>query len=144
MTQILRRETAIAQAPSPELFAQGLRRYVAEVASALGVGPDSCTVNVNSPATVHLALNVTLPRYPGRNVALVWHERTGWFAVAAAGATANVIAYRGGDLLPYPADVTSFVAALAGGRRVGQTMPPHMDATARDDMMTYRLRSYLR
>ena len=52
--------------------------YVARVAAVLGVAPDSFSVELGDPSTAYLALAERLPDWPDHDVALLWHERTGW------------------------------------------------------------------
>lgn len=145
MTELLQRPSDDRLSQSPEFLIRGMERYVADIASALGLGPESFSINANPVVSVHMLLNSRLSRRPGDALLLRWDERTGWSVAAGlpSGRNATVIAYLGGDLLPYPADVTAFLAGLVGGSRVGQKMPPHFGPAARDDM-TYRLLSYLR
>ncbi|MGW4057635.1 DUF6292 family protein [Amycolatopsis sp. NPDC004747] len=97
----------------------GLTGYLAAVSAAVGVGEESCTVDLDAPASAYIALDVRLPRHPGRDMALLWDERHGWaFAMEThSGEDLLVLAYLGGELVPGPARVRGFVAAVrsAGG-----------------------------
>ncbi len=107
----------------------GLTGYLAAVSAAVGVGEESCTVDIDAPASAYVALDVRLPRHPGRDMALLWDERHGWaFAMEThSGEDLLVLAYLGGELVPSPARVRGFVAAvrLAGGGS-GEPVPPDL------------------
>lgn len=117
----------------------GLTGYVAAVGAAVGVGAESCTVDLDDLVSAYVALDMRLPRHPRRDNALVWDERHGWaFAVEThSGEDLLVLAYLGGELVPAPDRVRGFVAAIraAGGVR-GAAVPPdlrgdHADLLAR-------------
>jgi hypothetical protein len=92
----------------------GLTGYLAAVSAAVGVGEESCTVDVDAPVSAYLALDARPARHPGRDTALLWDERYGWsFAMEThSGEDLLVLAYLGGDLVPGPARVRGFVAAV--------------------------------
>ncbi|WP_439381032.1 DUF6292 family protein [Amycolatopsis lexingtonensis] len=123
----------------------GLTGYLAAVGAAVGVGEESCTVDVDAPASAYIALDVRLPRHPGRYMALLWDERHGWaFAMEThSGEDLLVLAYLGGELVPSPARVRGFVAAirLAGGGS-GDPVPPDLRGD-RDELLA-RLRRHCR
>jgi hypothetical protein len=99
------------------------------VASALGVGLESCAIDPNPPASVYVALDAKLSGFPDRDLALLWDERLGWSAAveAHAGKDLIVVTYRGGELLPdEPRDVVGFVRALVADRWTAGTTPPHV------------------
>ncbi|MEU5259404.1 DUF6292 family protein [Amycolatopsis sp. NPDC021455] len=97
----------------------GLSGYLAVVSAALGVGGESCTADLDVPASAYVALDLRLPRHPGRDLALLWDERHGWALAMEthSGEDLLVLAYLGDDLVPSPARVRGFVAAIrdAGG-----------------------------
>ncbi|MDT8914922.1 DUF6292 family protein [Amycolatopsis sp. PS_44_ISF1] len=96
-------------------FDRALRGYLARVARAAGVGPESCTVDLGTPASAYIALDWRLGRFPGRDLALLWHEEHGWSAAldAAGGQDTIVLAYAEvQDVLPDPRTVVKFLAAL--------------------------------
>ncbi|MGW3966524.1 DUF6292 family protein [Amycolatopsis sp. NPDC005003] len=101
----------------------GLTGYLAAVSAAAGVGEESCTVDLDAPASAYIALDVRLARHPGRDMALLWDERHGWaFAMEThSGEDLLVLAYLGGELVPSPARVRGFVAAI---RSAGGTSAP--------------------
>lgn len=103
----------------------GLTGYVA----AVGVGEEFCTVDLDDPASAYVALDVRLPRHPGRDNALLWDEGHGWaFAVEThSGEDLLVLAYLGGELVPAPARVRGFVAAIgAAGCVRGEAIQPDL------------------
>lgn len=136
MTEVLEAELDDA-AGEMAAFDRGLRRYVARVAAALGVGLPSCTIDPNPPAAVYVALDARLARYPARDLALLWDERFGWSAAVEthSGEDLIVVSYLDGALLSLPATVTSFVADLVAGRSSGRPTPPEADPTARADLI---------
>ncbi|MEV4050029.1 DUF6292 family protein [Amycolatopsis sp. NPDC049688] len=107
----------------------GLTGYLAAVSAAVGVGEESCTVDLGAPASGYIALDVRLRRHPGRDMALVWDERHGWaFAMEThSGEDLLVLAYLGGELVPGPSRVRGFVAAIrSAGGAAGEPVPPDL------------------
>ncbi|UOX90686.1 DUF6292 family protein [Amycolatopsis sp. FBCC-B4732] len=107
----------------------GLTGYLAAVSTAVGVGVESCTMDLDDPASAYVALDVELPHHPGRDTALLWDERHGWaFAMETHSAEdLLVLAYLGGELVPAPARVRGFVAAIrSAGGTVGEPVPPDL------------------
>ncbi|MEU5264256.1 DUF6292 family protein [Amycolatopsis sp. NPDC021455] len=92
----------------------GLTGYLAAVSAALGVGEESCTMDLGSPVSGYVALDVRLPSHPGRDMALLWDERHGWaFAMEThSGEDLLVLAYLGGELVPAPSRVRRFVSGI--------------------------------
>lgn len=125
------------ESDTPETFARGLRRYIGNVAAALGVGLESCVIDSTTPASAYVALDVRLPRFPGRDLALLWDERFGWSAAVEAhcGEELLVLAYRGGELLATPKDVTRFVTDLRANRSTGTSAPPQIDVPTQQAML---------
>lgn len=109
-------------------FNRGLRGYLEAVTAALGIGLESCTVDLDTPVAAYIAIDWRFTRFPGRDVALIWDERHGWAATIEAGCGEDVIvlAYLGGDdVLPDPRHVVRFLAALrADDHSLGQPGPP--------------------
>jgi hypothetical protein len=126
-------------------FARGLSYYLAATAAELGIGLESSTIDPGSPASAYLALDGELARFPGRELALLWDERYGWAATVEthSGEDLIVLTYLGGDLLPAPAAVARFVAAVrAGDHSVGRPdLPPAPTPEALADLST-RLYAY--
>jgi hypothetical protein len=108
-------------------FARGLRAYLDSVASALGVGLESCTVDLDVPASAYVALDWRLGRFPDRDLALLWDERHGWAAAVEApcGEDLVVLGYLGTEVAPDPRHVVRFLAALrAEDHTLGRPDPP--------------------
>lgn len=125
-------------------FTRALRAYTAAVGSACGAGPESCTVDTGTPASAYVALDGRLPRFPDRDLALVWDERHGW-ALAVETHSAEdllVLGYLGRDLLARPAEVARFAAESLAGRP-GQPEPPGLREAGAHDQLTERLRPYI-
>ncbi|MFC0104894.1 DUF6292 family protein, partial [Kibdelosporangium aridum] len=95
-------------------YSRGLREYVASVAARLGVGMESCCVDTSRPAQVYVALDHRLDQFPGRDLALLWDEGTGWHAALDPGASEDtvVVAKLHGAERPDPAMVARFVMSL--------------------------------
>jgi hypothetical protein len=128
-----------------DAFARGLRGYVGKVAAELGVGLESCAIDGNAPAWAYVALDVRVARFPDRELALLWDERQGWSAAVEthSGEDLVVLTYRGGDVVPGPSEVASFVAAvLADDQSVGQPDPPVHVTEADQDIVAARLQEY--
>jgi hypothetical protein len=45
-------------------FLRGLRAYLAAVGAAVGVGVESCTMDIDTPVSAYVALDRPLDRYP--------------------------------------------------------------------------------
>jgi hypothetical protein len=111
-------------------FSQELRGYLAAVTSVLGIGLESCTVDLDLPVSAYVALDTRLDQFPGRDLALVWNEGQGW-AVAVEthrGGDLAVLSYLGGtEIVPEPRQVAKFLAAvLAKDHTVGRHDPPNL------------------
>jgi len=111
-------------------FSQGLRGYLSAVTSALGIGLESCTVDLDLPASAYVALDMRLDRFPGRDLALIWNERHGWSVAVEThrGGDLVVLSYLGGpEVVPAPRQVTKFLAAvLAEDHTVGRPDAPDL------------------
>ncbi|WP_370961640.1 DUF6292 family protein [Amycolatopsis sp. cg9] len=113
----------------------GLTGYLAAVSAAVGVGAESCTVDLDDPASAYVALDLRLPGHPGRDTALLWDERHGWALAMEthSGEDLLVLAYLGDELVPAPARVRGFVAAIrAAGGASGEAVPPDLGADRGD------------
>jgi hypothetical protein len=109
-------------------FGRELHRYLAAVATGLGVGPESCVVDLLSPASAYIALDGPVLRFPERDLALLWNEAFGWsVAVETPGAEElTVLAYHGGGQVPRPSEVYAFVSAMrAGDHPIGPSARPN-------------------
>ncbi|MEV4143769.1 DUF6292 family protein [Amycolatopsis sp. NPDC049691] len=104
----------------------GLTGYLAAVSAALGAGEESCTVDLGTPVSGYVALDVRLRGHPGRDMALLWDERHGWaFAMEThSGEDLLVLAYLGGELVPAPSRVRRFVAGIHSTGRPGSAPVP--------------------
>ncbi|WP_290055852.1 DUF6292 family protein [Amycolatopsis solani] len=108
-------------------FARGLRAYLARVARAVGVGFESCSLDLDVPSSGYVALDRTLPDRPAHDLALIWDEVHGWSAVVepASGGAAKVLGYLGGaEVVPPPGAVAGFVDALRVTASAGACPPP--------------------
>jgi hypothetical protein len=118
-----------------DTFDRGLRAYVTAVARALGVGAESTTVDTTVPASAYLALDGSLPAYPGRELALLWDERHGWSAAVETASGEDLVVLRHLDpahgAVPAPRVLVRFVEALRMGRPVGRTDPPDLSGLDR-------------
>ncbi|WP_116042685.1 DUF6292 family protein [Amycolatopsis palatopharyngis] len=95
--------------------------YVSEVAVAVGVGPEACCCSPDALANAYIAVEHRLPRYPERDVALLWDEERGWAVAVETGCGEDllVLHYLGGDVLPAPHVVASFLASVVRGKPEG-------------------------
>jgi hypothetical protein len=116
-------------------FADGLRRYVGAVSAELGVGLESCAIDALTPAAAYVALDHRLDRFPDRDFALLWDERHGWSAAVedTRGGDLIVLSYLGGELLPDPAELPAFVAAVrTEDHSVGRPDAPELGRPGHD------------
>jgi hypothetical protein len=124
-------------------FGRDLRGYSAAMATALGIGLESCVFDLDTPATVYVAIDWRLDRFPDRDLALLWDERHGWAAVLEAPGRDDlvVLAYLGGDeIVPDPREVVKFLAALrAGDHTMGRPDPPGFRAAGDHGELLERL-----
>ncbi|MEV0067810.1 MULTISPECIES: DUF6292 family protein [unclassified Amycolatopsis] len=106
----------------------GLTGYLSAVSAAVGVGVESCTVDLDDPVSAYVALDVRLRRRPGRDTALVWDERYGWsFAMEThSGEDLLVLAYFGDEVVPDPVAVRRFVAGVRSADAVPAPVPPEV------------------
>lgn len=106
-----------------ELAERGLRTYVERIASGLGLGRESLWTEVADTGAAYIALRQQLPEDPGRDLALIWDEHSGWALGVENGAGDDllVLAFYGAELLPPPENVIVFAK---------DTITHHGDATA--------------
>ncbi|WP_328616978.1 DUF6292 family protein [Amycolatopsis sp. NBC_00355] len=141
--------TASLHLPTGHPALTALWAYLADVTTALGIGPESCTVDHDTPVSAYIALDERLPGYPGHDVALLWDEIRGWAAAVEIHSADDpvVVRYLGGPTItPAPGNVARFVAALReDDHRVGRLDPPtlrtaeslaELDAALRDRSAT--------
>ncbi|MEV6628895.1 DUF6292 family protein, partial [Amycolatopsis sp. NPDC051114] len=119
--------TASLHIPAGHPALTALWTYLADVTTALGIGPESCTVDHDTPVSAYVALDEHLPGYPGRDVALLWDEVRGWAAAVEthSGEDLIVVRYLGGPTItPAPGKIARFVTALReDDHRVGRLDP---------------------
>jgi hypothetical protein len=98
-------------------FGRELRSYLTTVATGLGVGPESCVVDLLPPASAYIALDGPVLRFPEHDLALLWNEGFGWsVAVETPGnEDLTVLAHHGGGQVPRPSEIYAFVAAVRAG-----------------------------
>ncbi|WP_106181348.1 DUF6292 family protein [Prauserella shujinwangii] len=120
--------------------ARGLRRYVELVAEELRMPPAFC-VDVDDRATVYFALEQRVPRYPDRDLALLWDEENGWAIGVESGCGEDIIVltYLGEDLLPSPGLVARFVDDFMADRYPGRPDPPGLRCAGTLDELGERL-----
>jgi len=92
-------------------FERGLRGYLDAVATAVGVGAESYTMDLDTPVSAYVAVDRSLSRFPGRDVALLWDEREGWSVAVEthSGEDLIVVARFGGTVIPDPRTVARFL-----------------------------------
>ncbi|XVV07949.1 DUF6292 family protein [Actinosynnema sp. CA-248983] len=99
--------------------ARRLRRYVDQVAAALGLGGDCACVDAGPPANAYVALEGRIPSFPDWDVALLWDEEFGWSGAIETTADEVVLAYMGGHTVPPPEEVARFATDLLLDRHPG-------------------------
>lgn len=124
-----------------------LRAYVHTVAAAWRIGPEYCVLDVESPAWAYVALDWTLPRYPDRDLALLWDERTGWSVAIETHSSEDLIVVAcptDSAVVPPPSRVRRFVDQLtAHGGWAGRREPAVWRAAGRHDELAVRMASVL-
>jgi hypothetical protein len=108
--------------------ARGLREYFRLVAAACGSG-EAFSVRLERPLTGYVPLEDRVAAFPELDVALVWHERTGWRS-ALESATDNklvTLSYLDASVCPPPAEVAEFAANPAAGTVAPTIRTPHED-----------------
>lgn len=115
-------------ASETDFFSRALRGYFAIVAAALGIGLESCTLDIDTPVSAYLAVDQKSAAFPEREVAVLWDERHGWSVAVEthSGEDLIVLAYLDADTVVPPADlVARFVKEIcAGDTRRGRPAPP--------------------
>jgi ethanolamine utilization microcompartment shell protein EutL len=89
-----------------------LRGYLATVASGLGVGLESSTLDIDAPVSAYLAVDHKAAAYPERDVALLWDERGGWSIAVETHSGEDLIvlaAMDAAEVAPPADDVVAFV-----------------------------------
>ena len=137
--------TAMLSVPADTEFAfvRGLRGYVTAVASELGVGWESCALDLDDPVSAYVALDWRLPHLPDRDLALLWDERHGWAIAVETRSGEDLIVLRylaDDDVVPAPRAVTAFLASVrAGDDRTGRPDPPFVRAAGNHGELARRL-----
>lgn len=124
-----------------DVVARGLRRYVTLVAQHAGVGAEACSIQFAPPVGAYVALDQHLPRFPERDVALLWDTTCGWALAIEThgGADLTVLGYLARDVLPLPHEVADGLRRAVRGVGTGFSRPP---ATRADDDLTASLTHY--
>lgn len=131
---------------SNEVAAQGLRRYVQLVSEAMGLSGACWYIEPEPPVSVYLPVEGRLPRFPTRDVALVWDEEHGWAVAieASCGEDLIVVSSLGVEALPPPPVVARFVARVFDGDLPGRTDLPALRSAAAADDLPEQLAAYTR
>jgi hypothetical protein len=111
---------------STHALSQGLAGYLSAIAKALDLPAQGTSFEISDTATAYVALAGQSALVPGRDLMLVWSERTGWVLAAETdpGEPPSVIAYFGGeDPVPDPLAVAAFVDDVLAGRRTQGERP---------------------
>lgn len=109
-----------------DVLGGALRGYLAAVAASVGVGLESCTLDLDPPASAYLAVDQTLPEAPHRDLALLWDEVRGWAAAIEthSGEDLIVVSYLDATTVtPRPRLVAWFLHQLCTGRDRGRSEP---------------------
>ncbi|HEX4723922.1 MAG TPA: DUF6292 family protein [Pseudonocardiaceae bacterium] len=115
MTDLL--DATVIDTPDDHAFGDELHSYLAAVATGLGVRPESCSVDLLSPASAYITLDGPALRFPDGDLALLWNERFGWSVAVATpdDEDLRVLAHHGGGQVPRPSEVYAFVSAVRAG-----------------------------
>jgi hypothetical protein len=113
---------------------RGLRNYVRRVTRALGLRGECSYVHADDQsddgASAYVALDGRLPRYPDRDVALLWDDRDGWAAAIEthSGEDLRLVAHLCDEVFPPPEVVADAVRDLFG--HSGDETPPAPESFA--------------
>ncbi|WP_340684102.1 DUF6292 family protein [Amycolatopsis coloradensis] len=124
--------------------ARGLRRYVGAVAQALDLDWSGWWVRLDPPVNAYVAIESRLPRFPTRDVALLWDEEHGWSVAVESlcGEELVVLSYAGKNILPPSCAVARFLTCMFRGQYPGQFTPPAFRRAGAIDDMPERLARY--
>lgn len=105
---------------------RSLRRYVRLVTRSVGLRGECSYVQADEVAHAYVALDGSLPSFPGHDVALLWDETHGWSAAVEqrSGGEPRVVARLDGDVAPPPEAVAAWVRSLYTGS-AAHTVPLH-------------------
>jgi hypothetical protein len=125
--------------------AHGLRAYVHLVAGELGLTGESSFVQLEPPANAYLALDDRLPRFPGRDLALIWDEQHGWALAVETHSSEDLIILSclGNDVLPPPRVVAQFARDSHGDEVPSQPVLPVLRNIDDCDDLGTRLAAYV-
>jgi hypothetical protein len=106
---------------------RGLRHYTARIAAAVGTGPEAAWCEWADAPSAYVALDRKLPGHPDRDTALIWAAERGWAVAVEAGCGEDLLitASLGGDVLPPPETVATWVRAVLAGRHCGARGRPN-------------------
>jgi len=118
-----------------ETVGLGLRRYVRLATEALGMAGECSYVEMERPLAAYLALEGRVPRFPDRDVALLWNEDCGWSPAVETDSCQDplVLAYKGGELVPPPRTVAEWASTFLRGEQAVEPTPAFRMGTASDD-----------
>lgn len=122
--------------------ARGLRQYLRLVAAELNCPGDAFAVQLESPLSAYIPLEDRVPMFPELDMALLWDERTGWYAVVETPEPNELIVLSyldGGDVLPEPEVVGDYVRKLMAGEAPGSA---ELTAPVAADDLLERLGEY--
>lgn len=117
--------------------ADGLHRYVGQVADALALTGNPYCLDLARPMNAYLALDTRLPSFPHCDTALLWDERYGWAGTLETDARSEltVLTYLGGDVLPSPRTVARFGFAFVADRLPRHGSAPELADTGHDELL---------
>ncbi|MGV9301141.1 MULTISPECIES: DUF6292 family protein [Amycolatopsis] len=132
------RPMSLPTADDPQVLRQALAAYVREVAAAVGVSVECTSCEVTDTITAYVALSGRSPRFPGRDLMLLWTMRQGWsVAVETTPAEApQQVAQLGGDVTPAPERVRRFVADVVSSAEKAGTPGPVLAVSSHGDLRT--------
>lgn len=120
-----------------DLAERGLRRYAAQVAAAVGTGPEGVWCEWADAPSAYIALDHRIPDYPDRDAALTWAAEQGWAIAVETGCGEDLLmtACLAGDVLPPPRTVGTWVRAVLAGRRAPCSATVHAGAAVDADLV---------
>ncbi|WP_409186182.1 DUF6292 family protein [Amycolatopsis sp. VS8301801F10] len=132
------RPMSLPAADDPQALRRVLADYVREVAAAVGVSAECTSCEVADTVTAYVALSGRSPRFPGRDLMLVWSVRQGWtVAVETTPSEApQVVAHLGGDVTPAPERVRQFVTEVLRSAEAAGSPGPALAAPGGGDLRT--------
>lgn len=128
-------------------FEDMLREYVGAVADMWCIGTEFCVLDAETPAWAYIALDWQLPRYPNRDLALLWDERTGWSVAIETHSSEDLIVVACPSdpaVVPPPDRVRRFVDRLTEhGGWSGRRHPAAWRPPGRHDELAVRMAGVL-